>query len=470
MGSSNSRLIEQERESSIKTEQESQRREHKKRALEDQVHESIQDELINLECKQPIIPTEEDPATLIVSGIPSEYSQEEILDMMNAPTKDRRIKVENTQYWPFSVHGRLISTCEGDSYLGSGTIIGSQLVLTAAHNVYIRKHAQAIDKDSIKFMPAMNGFACPYGKLEIAEIYYPKEYEYSGKEDYALLVLKEPIANHTGCFGLKPMNKEDLKGKAAYLYGYPTDMPGQDLYLHYMWGMEGSFEIDSADDMLEYQLDTSPGQSGSGLFCEQDGKYYVIGIHIQDANTNAPSNHGIYLKESRIERIKGWIRDYYIKCNIVTNLKLSYIQDFVYKLQDEVTKSHVDFNELHIGVDPLYDNNSRMSDHESFCNLSDFSCIYNGIEAKGAFHGKITKLSSLHLDWKRIGEQELKGLSQGNLVKLANFAFTKIRIGLAPRGVALASLAKLTTLYLQSNHPEEDTKETLSNLLRKISG
>jgi hypothetical protein len=52
------------------------------------------------------------------------------------------------------------------------------------------------------------------------------------------------------------------------LYGYPGTMPGQDRYHHYLWGMEGSFEIDYNSDIINHYIDTSSGQSGSALYFE----------------------------------------------------------------------------------------------------------------------------------------------------------------------------------------------------------
>ena len=72
---------------------------------------------------------------------------------------------------------------------GTGILIGSDLVLTAAHNVYDydgtkEKYA------NIVFIPGINEEAIPLGKFNVIESYVPDKYLETWKqEDYALLVV-----------------------------------------------------------------------------------------------------------------------------------------------------------------------------------------------------------------------------------------------------------------------------------------
>jgi V8-like Glu-specific endopeptidase len=92
------------------------------------------------------------------------------------PIRDGRNLVDDTATWPYSVQGRIVS----EYCIGSGTMIGPQVVLTCAHNIWVRECMQEVDKESMKFYPAKNGNEQPFAEARILEVYYPEEYK-SGK-------------------------------------------------------------------------------------------------------------------------------------------------------------------------------------------------------------------------------------------------------------------------------------------------
>jgi len=65
-----------------------------------------------------------------------EYYEEEAPQIKIHPELDGRCKVDDTTIYPFSAHGRLIMFFNGYVLYGSGTLINSRYVLTAAHNLY----------------------------------------------------------------------------------------------------------------------------------------------------------------------------------------------------------------------------------------------------------------------------------------------------------------------------------------------
>ncbi len=140
-------------------------------------------------------------------------------------------------------------------------MIGPDVVLTSAQNVYLRGIGE-IRKDSMIFCPGMNGRDARYGSLIIKEVYYLEEYIENPNEDYALLVLDDSIGECTGYFGIHDGSKGKIEGSTVSLYGYPGAMPGQDRYDHYLLGMEGSFKIDNKSDIIDHSIHTSTGQIG----------------------------------------------------------------------------------------------------------------------------------------------------------------------------------------------------------------
>jgi glutamyl endopeptidase len=137
----------------------------------------------------------------------------------------------------------------------------------------------------MRFHPGMNGRHAKYGSVAIKEVYYHEEYKDNSNEDYAMLVLEEAVGEYTGYFGIYERLKDSLEGRTAKLYGYPVKMPGQDSYDHYLWGMQGPFKIDNRSDIIDHYIDTSSGQSGSPLYIEESGNYYIFGVHVRGANS-----------------------------------------------------------------------------------------------------------------------------------------------------------------------------------------
>jgi glutamyl endopeptidase len=218
---------------------------------------------------------------------------------------DRRVKIDNPDTWPYSVHGRLYGSSGGRIYLGSGTIIGTRYVLTAAHCVYSHAENQEFDISTIKFIPAMNGTSCPYGQYSAIQIIYPEEYKLNSQEDYAIVVLDRELCCYTGYFKLKEFERERLNNKIGGLYGYPTHMRNQEPNQHFLWGMDGDIQVDMMNHLIHHTLDTSAGQAGAAVFVEDDGEYYVVGVHVQGTSVG---NLAVFMNGARIRRINEWIR------------------------------------------------------------------------------------------------------------------------------------------------------------------
>lgn len=204
----------------------------------------------------------------------------------------------------YSVHGRVTGKLTSARFLGSGTIIGTRYVLTAAHNVYDRKSNQEVDVGTLRFIPAMSGESRPYGEYSVLKVFYPEEFKSNREEDYAVLVLDQEVASHTGFFKLNQFSREQLNGRVAGLYGYPVNMMDREPNHDFLFGAEGPIQVDMNSDMIVHFIDTSPGIAGAAVFVEESNEYYVVGVHVKGS---LESNIAVYMNEARVRRIESWI-------------------------------------------------------------------------------------------------------------------------------------------------------------------
>lgn len=232
--------------------------------------------------------------------------------------KETRTRFGNTSVFPYSVHGIVRVDLGNGSYkTGTGILIGADLVLTAAHNLYDFKGTKE-KYPSVEFIPGMNEQDAPFGVFKVIESYVPGAYlETWEQEDYALLVLDEPAGVFAGYFGLCVAEKEILKGKELQVIGYPGVIRSKDELQtlsgtgrHQLWGMKGkawSFEEEkSSEGLINYgDIVTSPGQEGSGVFYRVKGtnEYYVIGIHISEKERG----NAAWITKTRFNQIESWV-------------------------------------------------------------------------------------------------------------------------------------------------------------------
>ena len=94
---------------------------------------------------------------------------------------------------------------DGTPMWGSRVLIGTNIVLTAAHNVYNDEKPFRKRYSHIKFIPGANEDEAPFGEIEVDQVFAPEEYinhkEVDDDENgmssanYALLILKKPIGH-----------------------------------------------------------------------------------------------------------------------------------------------------------------------------------------------------------------------------------------------------------------------------------
>jgi glutamyl endopeptidase len=193
---------------------------------------------------------------------------------------ERQPQRGNTEY-PYStiVHLEQLGLPDGYVAGGTGVMIGRSTLLTAAHVFWDGQNFREFDAwpgvDIEDADPKPFGsFEC-YGVIIAADSGWPAD-------DYAVVDFKSPSydcndapGDSTGWMGLNPLDDAALSGATAYLYGYPVD---NDHPYPQLWGMAGTL-LPPYPDVLRWDMDQSPGQSGSPIYV-LDGAGYpdIVGV------------------------------------------------------------------------------------------------------------------------------------------------------------------------------------------------
>jgi V8-like Glu-specific endopeptidase len=227
--------------------------------------------------------------------------------------------------------------------VGTGILISPRFVLTAAHLLHgSEKDARGqwvdIEAEYVVVTPARNqnspsGNDQPFGQFEARGWRLPAKYRPRSadawKYDYAVIELKEPagakraqvLGDKMLCFWgsrecggntqLEVLGTRELAGKTAYTAGYPADL-GKGTRLYSTSGMLSSLDILGRHGIMNYDADGCPGQSGSPIWIERDGKQYLVGIFTKvgtgyDAVTGTVLlNSAVRITQEVFEQISRW--------------------------------------------------------------------------------------------------------------------------------------------------------------------
>lgn len=191
----------------------------------------------------------------------------------------------DTAYYPWSAIVSIQATFpNGQSYIGSGALVGPNDVLTAGHVLYSPDDGGYAT--SVAVIPGRYGWYEPYGRIAAKSIQVDQTFVgeraftwVAENHDYGIITLGTNIGNSTGWLGTGYItNPAGLVGRYVESAGYPGD---------YFNGWDGSYmaytagTIDRATfTQLEFvdDLDTYPGQSGSPVIISEGEQTYIIGV------------------------------------------------------------------------------------------------------------------------------------------------------------------------------------------------
>lgn len=198
---------------------------------------------------------------------------------------------------------------------GSGTLITPQFLITAAHNLSPAQEIIARAKITenrprrISFMPGAHNNKTKFPVIPLSYAVHEKWVQYeSPGYDYAVIRLDRDIGRQIGHASLRALPEEELNGTRVNVTGYPGDFKEHPQ----MYTMEGRIKHISKDRVF-YSIDTSPGQSGSGVwkFGDEDEKDDLIccGVHAYGGRLNS----AVRITDSVVDQVRRWIIDLHKK-------------------------------------------------------------------------------------------------------------------------------------------------------------
>ncbi len=186
----------------------------------------------------------------------------------------QRVELSSYLIYPWCTIGKIFTS---DGLVGTGTIVGPNLMITASH-------VAPWDKKNwwMKFIPAYNQSSnpSPFGYSYVEKYYgINKDINDVTGVDYVICKLYNPLGNSTGWMGSQYFGKEeDYYNGWWYSIGYPDNFfSGQRPAIEYFLRIE-DIDNDKGGLELETKEFSSGGWSGGPLWGWIGGQPKVIGV------------------------------------------------------------------------------------------------------------------------------------------------------------------------------------------------
>jgi V8-like Glu-specific endopeptidase len=224
-------------------------------------------------------------------------------------TDDRKLITPTTAF-PNHAICKLIVTFPysptGLAFVGTGSLIGRRHVLTAGHVIFSALWGGWAK--TILVVPGMDGSNSWFGSELLVAPNFKRRSVTGWTEDadidydWGLITLNSgfPLL---GTFGVLYPSDDTLDNITAYITGYPTGLGTPKGTQQF--GVPGGGKIGDYDSTLVYYtIDTTKGQSGSGVYVFWKGKRAIMAVHAGTYDDD--ENRGTRITKTRYNMIRGW--------------------------------------------------------------------------------------------------------------------------------------------------------------------
>jgi V8-like Glu-specific endopeptidase len=299
----------------------------------------------------------------------------------------KNYKVENINKYPENCIGQIECIKNGKQFKSTGCLIGENLVLTLASNIYDIKtnsfSTEIIYKHSNgkKYEPIKNNVTKIFGNNHLS------------RDNWATLIFNEEISK--SFLGVEFIQIETLPSIDIHIYGYNLN---NELYYGYT-------NAETQDDnVITYKIPLKEGESGSPLIQKIEDKYYVFGLNL---SCNENDNKGNIFEKDIIDKI------YYIK-----EKKRKFIDE---------SKVFV----LDLSNQNLFSNDIEYFNCYNFINIQELNLSQNHIGVQGMYNLKNARLQSLkklNLDLNELGDKGISYIFQCNFTTLTELTLSNNNI------------------------------------------
>ena len=195
--------------------------------------------------------------------------------------EDDRVRITDTTAFPWRAiaYLELYYDAEGDVGQCTGTFIGPDAVLTAAHCLWNSERGWV---DRVRVVPGKNGRDEPFGSEWASGFWVPDAWVDEDEpplRDWGVVSLPDDrLGQSTGWLTLAVLGDETLATDdlEPAIVGYHGDVSPHGS----LWGHFADAFVAVQDSNLLYEIDATPGSSGSAiLLTNSQGDRWVVGIH-----------------------------------------------------------------------------------------------------------------------------------------------------------------------------------------------
>ena len=296
-------------------------------------------------------------------------------------------KIDNINKYPENCIGQIKCMINGRNYISTGCLIGENLVLTLASNVY---DIETNSFSSYIIYKHSNGKIYEPIETNVTKIFGNN---HLNKDNWATLIFEEEISK--SFLGVEFIEIENLPLIDIHIYGYNLD---NELYY-------GNTNAETQDDnVITYKIPLKEGETGSPLIQKIEDKYYVFGLNL---SCNDNENKGNIFQKDIIQ-------------------KINFFKEKKRKFIDETKVINLDLSNKNLSANIIECFNCY-----NFINIQELNLSQNHIGVQGIYNLKKARLQSLkklHLDLNEIGDNGLSYLFQCNCNSLSELTLSNNNI------------------------------------------